>query len=217
MPNLPDISAMDLAALLCSRVCHDIISPVGAIANGLELLDEDGTDADTREIAMGLIRSSAGNASSKLQFARIAFGAAGSAGADIDTGDAQNVAQGYFDNEKKTNLEWSGERSLLPKNKVKFLLNMLLVALHAIPRGGVVKASFEDPHGSPSFKVVAEGKNARVPSVFLDFLNGSFEENLDAHAVQPLYTLKLAEEAGLDVSAVLEGESVVFNAVPRTG
>ena len=99
MPALPEISAMDLGALLCSRVCHDIISPVGAIANGLELLDEDGTDEDTKEIAMGLIRSSAVNASSKLQFARIAFGAAGSAGADIDTGDAQNVAQGYFDTE----------------------------------------------------------------------------------------------------------------------
>ena len=214
MPTLPEISAMDLAALLCSRVCHDIISPVGAIANGLELLDEEGTDDDTREIAMGLIRSSAVNASSKLQFARIAFGAAGSAGADIDTGDAQSVAQGYFDNEKKTTLEWSGERALMPKNKVKFLLNMLLIALHAIPRGGVVKASFEDPNGSPSFRIAAEGKNARIPPVFLDFLNGSFEENLDAHAVQPLYTLKLAEAAGLNVSVSLDGESVIFTAAP---
>lgn len=212
MPNLPDISAMDLAALLCSRVCHDIISPVGAIANGLELLEEDGTDEGTREIAMDLIKSSATNASAKLQFARIAFGAAGSAGADIDTGDAQGVAQGYFANEKKTTLEWSGERALMPKNKVKFLLNMLLVALHAIPRGGVISAGFEDPNGSPSFKVVATGTNARVPPVFLDFLNGSFSENLDAHAVQPLYTLKLAEEAGLEVTATLEGESVVFSA-----
>jgi len=212
MPQLPEISAMDLGALLCSRVCHDIISPVGAISNGLELLDEDGTDDDTREIAMGLIRSSAVNASSKLQFARIAFGAAGSAGADIDTGDAQAVAQAYFDTEKKTTLEWSGERALMPKNKVKFLLNLLLVSLHAIPRGGEVKASFTDPNGSPSFKVVASGKNARVPPVFLDLLNGTFEENLDAHAVQPLYTLKLAEAAGLSVSAILEGEDVVFTA-----
>lgn len=214
MPALPEISAMDLGALLCSRVCHDIISPVGAIANGLELLDED-SDAETQEIAMGLIKSSAVNASARLQFARIAFGAAGSAGADIDTGDAQNVAQGYFDNEKKTKLEWSGERSLMPKNKVKFLLNMLLVAMHAIPRGGVVSASFEDPNGDTSFKIVASGKNARVPPVFLDFLNGTFEEQLDAHAVQPLYTLKLAQAAGLSVSSVLDGEAVIFTAVPK--
>ncbi len=215
MPNLPEISAMDLGALLCSRVCHDIISPVGAIANGLELLDEDSTDAETKEIAMGLIRSSAVNASARLQFARIAFGAAGSAGADIDTGDAQSVALAYFANEKKTSLEWSGERALMPKNKVKFLLNMLLVSLHAIPRGGVVSASFVDPNGSPSFKIVATGKNARVPPVFLDLLNGTFEEHLDAHAVQPLYTLKLAEAAGLSVSAKLSEDSVVFEATPK--
>jgi histidine phosphotransferase ChpT len=211
MPSLPEISALDLGALLCSRICHDIISPVGAIANGLELLDED-TDAETSEIAMGLIRSSAKNASARLQFSRIAFGAAGSAGSDIDTGDAQNVAQGYFANEKKTTLEWHGERALMPKNKVKFLLNMLLVALGAIPRGGEVVSSFENPNGETTFKIVATGKNARVPPVFLDFLNGTFTENLDAHAVQPLYTLKLAEAAGLKVSVNLEGESVIFTA-----
>jgi len=212
MPSLPDISAMDLGALLCSRICHDIISPVGAISNGLELLDED-SDPETKEIAMELIRSSAKNASARLQFSRIAFGAAGSAGSDIDTGDAQGVAEGYFANEKKTSLTWSGERALMPKNKVKFLLNMLLVGLAAIPRGGEVSARFEDPNGNTSFKIVSTGKNARVPPVFLDFLNGTFSEHLDAHAIQPLYTLKLAEAAGLTVSATLEGESVIFTAV----
>ncbi|MCB1386447.1 MAG: histidine phosphotransferase [Nitratireductor sp.] len=211
MPSLPDVSAMDLAALLCSRVCHDIISPVGAIANGLELLDDD-SDAETKEIAMGLIRSSAANASARLQFARIAFGAAGSAGADIDTGDAQNVAQGYFANEKKTDLEWSGERALMRKNKVKLLLNLLLVATHAIPRGGRILASFDDPNGSPTFRVVATGTNARVPPAFLALLSGNHEEALDAHSVQPLYTLKLAESEGLAVSVALEGEDVVFTA-----
>ncbi|MFZ1813962.1 MAG: histidine phosphotransferase family protein [Rhizobiaceae bacterium] len=211
MPKLPEVSALDLGALLCSRVCHDIISPVGAISNGLELLDED-SDPETKEIAMGLIRSSATNASARLQFARIAFGAAGSAGADIDTGDAENVARGYFANEKKTNLEWEGQRALMPKNKVKLLLNMLLVGLGAIPRGGIVKAEIEDPNGTPKLRVTATGTSARVPPVFLDFLNGTFSEQLDAHAVQPLYTLKLAEAAGMEVKATLSGESVVFTA-----
>ncbi len=209
MPALPEISALDLSALLCSRVCHDIISPVGAIANGLELLDED-ADEETREIAMGLIRSSTANASARLQFARIAFGAAGSAGADIDTGDAQAVAQGYFDNEKKTTLTWEGERALMAKNKVKFLLNLLLVALNAIPRGGEVVSRFDEPAGKTRFEVRATGKNARVPPLLLDFLNGTFEEHMDAHAVQPLYTLKLAEAAGIHVSVSIDGETVTF-------
>lgn len=211
MPQLPEISAMDLAALLCSRVCHDIISPVGAIANGLELLDED-DNPDSREIAMGLIRSSAVNASARLQFARIAFGAAGSAGADIDTGDAQKVALGFFDNEKKTNLEWEGVRVLMPKNKVKLLLNLLLVALQAIPRGGLVSARFSGEGSETRLEVVASGTGARIPPVFKALQEGSHEEALDAHGVQPLYTLKLAEEAQMSISAELGEDRVTFTA-----
>lgn len=211
MQKLPETSALDLAALLCSRVCHDIISPVGAIANGLELM-EDGADAETREMAFALIRTSSANASARLMFARIAFGAAGSAGSDIDTGDAENVARGYFANEKKTTLEWHGQRALMPKNQVKLLLNLIMVALGAAPRGGQVKVEITDPNGDPKLTVTATGPTARVPPVFLALLNGQFDDQLDAHAVQPLYTLKLAQAAGFEVSATLTGESVVFAA-----
>jgi len=159
-----------------------------------------------------LIVSSSKNASSKLQFCRIAFGAAGSAGADIDTGDAESVARAYFDTEKKIDLEWIGERALLPKNKVKLILNLLLVSLGAIPRGGSVKSEIKDPNGSVIFNLICNGTKARVPPLFLDLLNGTFEDNLDAHAIQPLYTLMLAREAGMDVSVVLQGESVIFTA-----
>ena len=78
------IEALDLAALLCSRVCHDLISPVGAIVNGLEVLEEE-KDEETKTFALDLIKKSASTASAKLQFCRIAFGAAGSAGAQIDS------------------------------------------------------------------------------------------------------------------------------------
>ncbi len=211
MNELPQLNGMDLAALLCSRVCHDVISPVGAIANGLELLDDD-SDEETKLIAMELIRSSAKNASAKLQFCRIAFGAAGSAGADIDTGDAENVAHAYFGTEKRIDLEWQGERAFVPKNKVKLLLNLLLVSLGAIPRGGIVKVEMSDPNGTPSFVITCTGKKARVPPLFLDLLNGTFREQLDAHAIQPVYTLRLAQECNMKISAVLQEESVVFSA-----
>src|SRR4030095_10537401 len=108
MAELFSLSAPDLAALLCSRVCHDIISPVGAINNGLELLDEGGGDED----AMNLIRISARNGAARLQFARIAFGAAGSAGMLIDTGDAESVAIAFLANEKPE-FVWKGRRALL--------------------------------------------------------------------------------------------------------
>ena len=98
----------------------------------------------------------------------------------------------------------------MAKNKVKFLLNLLLVALNAIPRGGEVVSRFEEPAGKTRFEVRATGKNARVPPLLLDFLNGTFEEHMDAHAVQPLYTLKLAEAAGIHVSVSIDGERVTF-------
>jgi histidine phosphotransferase ChpT len=209
MPKLPDISALDLAALLCSKVCHDLISPAGAIANGLELLDED-PDEETAKVAMDLIRSSSSSATGKLQFARIAFGAAGSAAAEIDTGDAEAVARGYFANEKKAKLEWQGERMLLPKNHVKLLLNLLLVAHGAIPRGGVIRAEIARSGSKLQATITATGNAARVPPAFLEFLSGTFNGTVDAHVVQQVYALKLAEAAGVAITATAQGESVMF-------
>ncbi|MFL5165493.1 MAG: histidine phosphotransferase, partial [Microvirga sp.] len=100
------LDSLDLAALLCSRVCHDVISPVGAIVNGLEVL-EDENEASMREFALDLIRKSARQASARLQFARLAFGAAGSAGASIDLGDAEQVTKGMFTDDKVA-LSWEG-------------------------------------------------------------------------------------------------------------
>jgi histidine phosphotransferase ChpT len=201
-------SAPDLAALLCSRVCHDIISPVGAINNGLELLDEGGADED----AMNLIRQSARNASARLQFARIAFGAAGSAGMLIDTGDAEAVANAFLKNEKPE-LSWTGTRALLPKNKVKLLLNLLLVANAAIPRGGRLSVALEDVETQPRFTLSASGPMLRVPPKFLELHSGNQpDEPIDAHSVQPYYTLLLAREAGMTISIHATAEEIVLTA-----
>src|SRR5499426_4290512 len=110
------LEPLDLAALLCSRVCHDLISPVGAIMNGIEVMEDD-SDEETKTFAMDLIKKSAKTASAKLQFCRIAFGAAGSAGAQVDTGDAETMARGFIEDEK-TRLTWNLPRTLQPKNRV---------------------------------------------------------------------------------------------------
>src|SRR5215207_9528490 len=130
------LEGLDLAALLCSRVCHDLISPVGAVVNGIEVMEDD-ADEQTRTFALQLIKKSATTASARLQFCRMAFGASGSAGASLDTGDAETVARGMIEDEK-VKITWKLPRLLLPKNKVKLLLNMLILAGGTIPRGGAM-------------------------------------------------------------------------------
>jgi histidine phosphotransferase ChpT len=205
------IEALDLAALLCSRVCHDLISPVGAIVNGLEVLDE-AKDEETKTFAMDLIKKSANTASAKLQFCRIAFGAAGSAGAQIDLGDAQTTARGFLEDEK-TKLAWNLPRVLLAKNKVKLLLNMLLIAGQAIPRGGQLTV---DPIGEGEtlgFKVTATGTNAKILATTPPLLAGEHgAEPLNAHHIQPFYAGLLARACGMTVSMALEGDAVVVSA-----
>lgn len=204
-PNLT-LTGPDLAALLCSRVCHDVISPVGAINNGLELLDEGGADAD----AMDLIRTSALNASVRLKFARLAFGASGSVGASIDTGEAERAAKDFAAAEKKTEVSWVGPRAIIAKNRVKLLLNLFLVAYGAIPRGGNIEVTLENPEFEAKFTITAKGRLMRIPPKFAEICSGALEEAIDAHSIQPYYTVLLAEESGMELSYNATPEELTF-------
>jgi len=207
------LDSLDLAALLCSRVCHDVISPVGAIVNGLEVL-EDENEASMREFALDLIRKSARQASARLQFARLAFGAAGSAGASIDLGDAEQVTKGMFTDDKVA-LSWEGPRALLPKNKVKLLLNLVVLATNAIPRGGAIAVKIAGDAAAAEFTLTAKGPNARIPAHVEGLLAGTPESgSVDAHAIQPFYTGLIAQAAGMPVTFSIEGDEVTIRAVP---
>ena len=201
------VDALDLAALLCSRVCHDLISPVGAIVNGLEVWAEEKDEA-TKQFALELITKSSRTASAKLQFCRIAFGAAGSAGSQIDLGDAESISRGFFEDDK-TKLEWNLPRALVAKNRVKLLLNMLLIAGQVIPRGGKLTAEAIGSGDTIGFKVTAAGTNARIPAAVPPLLAAQTLEGVDAHKIQPFYTALLAKACGLSVTIAAEGDYVV--------
>jgi histidine phosphotransferase ChpT len=204
------LDALDLAALLCSRVCHDVISPVGAIVNGLEVLEED-KDPSMQEFALDLIRKSARQASARLQFARLAFGAAGSAGAMIDLGDAESVARGMYLDEKVT-VNWGAPRALVPKNRAKLLLNLLVLATGAVPRGGSISVNLEGEDAErASFRLVAKGINARIPPHSETLLAGEPESgSVDAHGIQTFYAGLIAREAGMRVALSIEGDEVTI-------
>jgi len=205
------LDALDLAALLCSRVCHDLISPAGAIVNGLEVLEE-AKDEETRIFALELIKKSARTASAKLQFCRLAFGAAGSAGAVIDLGDAESVARGFLEDDK-TKLGWNLPRVFLPKNRVKLLLNLLILAAQTIPRGGALTVEPIGEGDRLGFRVTAAGLNARIPQAIPGLLSGEGGgQPVDAHAIQPFYTGLLARSCAMALAIAPEGDNIVVTA-----
>lgn len=213
--TMVQLDSLDLAALLCSRVCHDVISPVGAIVNGLEVLAEE-KDSSMRDFALELINKSAKTASARLQFARIAFGAAGSAGSAIDTGDAEQVAKGFL-NDDKLRLSWTGPRLLMPKNRVKLLLNLLVVGSSCIPRGGSLDCVIEGDGDRPTFTITAQGKNARIPHGLELSIAGQPENGaVDAHGIQPFYAGMIARAAHMAIDISIN-EDVVRIVSRRAG
>ncbi len=207
------IDPLELAALIASRVCHDIISPVGAIVNGLEVLEEE-KDKSMREFAQDLVQKSARQASAKLQFARLAFGASGGAGSELDMVDAGRVASAFMEREKPA-LDWQVKAGLLPKSEAKLLLNLLTIALNSVARGGTITVTAEREGGETVMRVVAEGDRAKLPAGVKEVIaEGAMPNPLDAHAVQPLYAALLAKEAKMGITATQEENRVVLAARP---
>jgi len=210
------LDALDLAALLCSRVCHDVISPVGAIVNGLEVLEEE-KDAEMRAFAIDLIKKSASTASARLQFCRLAFGAAGSAGASIDTGDAELVARGLLADER-TKLEWNAPRVLMAKNKVKLILNLCLIAAASIPRGGVITLTIEGEEDQIRLSVESRGPNLRLAHGVPALLAGTPENgHVDAHGIQAFYAGLVARDSKMQIEVDVKAERVLISAAPMAG
>ena len=202
------LTDLDLAALLSSRVCHDIISPVGAIANGIEVLDEAEGDSATQKLALDMIRASSAQANAKLKFCRIAFGAAGSAGSVIDMGEAGEVARAFVGQER-VKLDWQVPRENRPKLEVKLLLNMMLIAIAGIPRGGVVTVTAE----AGRFLARGVGERARLPEQMAAVLTGGMDaDSIDARLVQPYYARRIASTLGLALTMALVGEDIVVEA-----
>jgi histidine phosphotransferase ChpT len=205
------LDPLELAALVASRVCHDIISPVGAIVNGLEVLEEE-KDESMREFAQDLVQKSARQASAKLQFARLAFGASGGAGAEIDMGDAGRCAAALMEREK-AQLDWQVKAPMLPKAQAKLLLNLLVVAQNSVARGGRITLSADRQDGETVLRVVAEGDRAKLPAGVKEVIaEGAMPNPLDAHSVQPLYTALLAREAKMGITASQEENRVILGA-----
>jgi histidine phosphotransferase ChpT len=199
------MTEIEFSALMVSRVCHDLVGPLGAVINGLEVL-EDERDAQMREDALKLVTSSANQALARIQFMRIAFGAAGSAGAELDLGEVGRLMAGLLEG-GKVRLEWNAPPAYWAKDWAKLLMNATLVGADCLPRGGVVNVKAGSDPALPGFKITASGPNARVTEEVERSIRGEAQPSaLDARAIQPFLTHRLSRtvNAGLTI-AVRDG------------
>jgi histidine phosphotransferase ChpT len=174
------MNPIDLASLLCSRLCHDLMSPIGALNNGIELLADE-TDPEMREKCLELLADSARASANKLKFFRLAFGAAGAFGEEIDTHEAEVALEGLFGPERRIELGWVVSSEKLPKNGAKLLLNLAMLAGDALVRGGRLDVGAERRNGEIELAVRAEG-----PRILLDpVLRGTLENGGEGDAVEP--------------------------------
>lgn len=218
MADVIELEATDLAAMLCSRVCHDLLNPIGAIGNGLEMLADPG-QSEMAEASRNLIASSAKQARVKLEFARLAYGASSSkAGSQIDTRECERVARLLFETEK-AELDWRVPLIMLAKNKAKLFMNMLLIAATAVPRGGKVVAEIEGASESEVFRFTCTSDAALkqrtlIPASAESLLSGNPPEGVDARGIQPFYTGLLARMSGMHVAIGLENGEFRLSATP---
>jgi histidine phosphotransferase ChpT len=168
-------SEIDLAALLCSRLCHDLLSPVGAMNNGLELLADE-TDPEMQKRCMELLTESAKSAADKLKFFRLAFGAAGGFGSDVDPAEARAVIEPLVTGSGRTKLEWAVPPELLPKRAVKILLNLVFIANEALVRGGVLSVGAENRGSEQEIVISARGPKIILDAAVRETLSGDLDE-----------------------------------------
>jgi len=206
-------SSTDLASLLCSRLCHDMLSPVGALSNGLELL-RDERDSEMRQRCMELLEQSAKISADKLKFFRLAYGAAGGFGDIVPVEEPRELIQTLVGDSGRVVLSWSVADDMLPKAAVKVLLNLAAIGLDALPRGGQLDVGAERREGATEIAVRASGAKVAFDPTIGRALDGSLPDEELSGRTAPAHLIRLlAEEQGGGLQYALTEGSLVMGAV----
>lgn len=190
------IAPVDFASLLCSRLCHDLLSPVGALNNGLELLADE-TDPEMRARCLELLNESARASANKLKFFRLAFGAAGGFGDAVDAREAKAAIEGLFGSDGRIEINWMVEEATLSKTAIKVLLNIVLIAGDALVRGGRLDIGAEVAGRVTEIAVRAEGPRLVLDPELRTALTGETgDDALTPRAAAAWLVNRLAMDSG---------------------
>ena len=203
------MNPVDFASLLCSRLCHDLMSPIGALNNGIELLADE-TDPDMREKCLELLADSARASANKLKFFRLAFGAGGGFGEEIDTHEAQVALEGLFGPERRIELGWVIEADKLPKDAVKLLLNLSMIAGDALVRGGRLDIGAERHDGAIELAIRGEGARVLLDPALRETLVSGASGHVEPRAAAAWLAHALAQAGGGVIQVSEPGEGVLL-------
>jgi histidine phosphotransferase ChpT len=212
MSAFPDPTPMELASLIVSKTCHDIISPVGASSSAMEMWVT-ANDDSTREVAQTLMQKSAAQAVHKLSFVRLAYGAYGDVGGDVDLGEAKDATVPYITDDRTT-LSWNLERVIAPKAVAKLAMGLLALTKDAVPRGGDIAIDGTDLTGKAQLVVRGEAKKVIIPQGAEDALSRRFADGVHARNVHLFHLIRVADEVGVRIEPDMDETSITFKTVP---
>jgi histidine phosphotransferase ChpT len=196
-----------LVALVSSRICHDLVSPVAALTTALDILDDD-HGADMREQAMELIRNSAIQAGAKLEFMRATFGAGTIGTGTSDLGELKALSERFFATQKPE-LVWSMDIDTVPRASARLLMNLLLVGLDCLPRGGKLDVNGREDGDKLTLSVVATGPRAGLKPAVRAGLAGEMPEGgFDGRSIQPYLAFLAAANSRAELAARESDERV---------
>ncbi|MFT6472476.1 histidine phosphotransferase family protein [Qipengyuania profunda] len=214
---MDDRQSIDLAAMLCSRLCHDLLSPVGALSNGLELLAME-SDAEMRANVMQLLEQSALISTNKLKFFRLAFGAAGGFGERVEIAEPKALIEALIADKPNITIEWALAEPTLGKPAVKVLLNFAQIAIDALVRGGTLDIGAEMRDGACEIVVRAIGPKIAFDETIGKALDGSLDRaDLTSRTAAAHMINLLATESGGGLQYHKGPDALVLGAVLPAG
>ncbi len=205
-------SSLDLAALLCSRLCHDMLSPVGAINNGLELLSDE-NDPEMRARCLELLEQSAKTSADKLKFFRLAFGAAGGFGDMVPSEEPEQLLKALVEGNERLDLQWAVAEKKLNKPAVKVLLNLASIGLDALVRGGTLAIGAETQAGTTEIVIRASGPRIAFDETIGQAMEGHLNTSELSGRTAPAHMINLLiNTEGGKVQYALSDDALVMGA-----
>ncbi len=215
MPSTTDLNETELASLLCSRLCHDLLSPIGAMNNGLELLADE-TDPEMRARCIELLTDSARASANKLKFFRLAFGAAGGFGDKVDVSEPRQLIEGLVADKPRVELQWHVPSAMLTKPAVKVLLNLALIGLDGLVRGGQLIIAAEEQDGQCEIAVNATGPKVVIDETLAHALQGDMASAMLSPRTAPAFMIeRIARANGGTIQLAATPESLIIGAMLR--